>query len=916
MTAECFRWCHVRHINPQSKNPHRIKKTDLVKARELDYEGIEFPVAVKDYKKVEEMNNININVFGYENKQPFPIYISKGEKEDNMDLLLITDESGTGGGGHYVYIKDFNRFMYNQTKYEHRKHFCRCCLQCFTTLDILGRHGDNCMAVNGIQAIQMPDETDNTLKFINFHKQLDVPFVIYADFEAITEKVQTVSPNNIKSFTEAYQNHVDCGYGFKVVCCDGKYSKPIETYRGKDAVNKFIKRMLEEVKYCKKIKKEKFNEDMIMTRADIEDFKLAIRCHICGVDYTEGDIRVRDHCHITGNYRGSTHRECNINHRLTDKIPVIFHNLRGYDSHFIMQEIGKFKLDINVIPNNMEKYLAFMLGKNLVFIDSFQFMGSGLASLARNLPKDRFKYTSEEFKGRELELVTKKGIYPYDYMDSFDRFDEVALPPKDSFYSILADEHVSEEEYQHAQNVWDAFDLKTMGQYHDLYLKTDVLLLADVFENFRKTCLQHYKLDPCHYYTSPGLAWDAMLKMTGIELELMTDVDMFQFIEKGMRGGVSCITHRFGQANNKYVRNYNENEPSKYIMYLDANNLYGWAMCQRLPTGGFKWLEIDSLSLDQYDEDSDRGVILEVDLEYPTELHDSHNDYPLAPEKMRVDEGMLSNYCKWMQNKHGISVGLVSKLVPNLCDKERYVVHYKNLKLYVDLGLKVKKIHRVLEFDQSQWLGQYIDFNTVKRTAAKNDFEKDFFKLMNNSVFGKTMENLRKRVDVRLVTNDKALKKLTSKPTFVSCKIFNEHLVAVHKIKETLTLNRPAYVGMCILDLSKTLMYDFHYNYIMHMYGDRVRLLFTDTDSLMYEIETDDVYEDFSKDKDKFDLSAYDTKSPYFDKTNKKVIGKMKDETAGVPIVEFVGLRSKMYSYIKDDGGGGGGGWEDRKGCY
>ena len=139
--------------------------------------------------------------------------------------------------------------------------------------------------------------------------------------------------------------------------------------------------------------------------------------------------------------------------------------------------------------------------------------------------------------------MTKKGIYPYDYMDSFDRFDEVALPPKDSFYSILTDEHVSEEEYQHAQNVWDAFDLKTMGQYHDLYLKTDVLLLADVFENFRKTCLQHYKLDPCHYYTSPGLAWDAMLKMTGIELELMTDVDMFQFIEKGMRGGGGCVVH-------------------------------------------------------------------------------------------------------------------------------------------------------------------------------------------------------------------------------------------------------------------------------------------------------------------------------------------------------------------------------------
>jgi len=188
-----------------------------------------------------------------------------------------------------------------------------------------------------------------------------------------------------------------------------------------------------------------------------------------------------------------------------------------------------------------------------------------------------------------------------------------------------------------------------------------------------------------------------------------------------------------------------------------------------------------------------------------------------------------------------------------------------------------------------------------KRSQAKNAFEKDFFKLMNNSVFGKTMENIRKRVDVRLVTDDKKLLKMASKPTFVCSKIFNENLVAVHKIKETITLNRPAYVGMCILDLSKTLMYDFHYNYIKQKYGEKAKLLFTDTDSLTYEIESEDVYQDFWNDKDRFDNSDYPENSSYFDKTNKKVIGKFKDEAAGVPICEFVGLRSKMYSYIKDN---------------
>ena len=535
--------------------------------------------------------------------------------------------------------------------------------------------------------------------------------------------------------------------------------------------------------------------------------------------------------------------------------------MRGYDSHFIMQEIraivkkhtyknkkGEEKqMNINAIPNNMEKYMAFMLGNHLTFLDSFQFMSSSLETLVSNIPRESLKYTSQVFEGQELDLMVRKGVYPYDYMDSFDKFSE-KLPTKEEFYSILNNEHISGEDYEHAQNVWNTLSIKNMGEYHDLYIASDVLLLTDVFENFRKTCLEYYKLDPCHYFTSPGLSWDAMLKMTNMKLELMTDIDMFQFIEKGLRGGISYIANRYGKANNRYMKEYDEKALSKYIMYLDADNLYGWAMSQYLPTGGFRWMtekQIDKIDLAKYKEDSKKGLIVEVDLEYPEGLHNLHNDYALGPEKVKVTNDMLSDYCKNISEKYNISTGLVSKLNPTLEKKEKYVLHYRNLQLYIDLGLKVTKVHRVLEFNQSPWLKQYIDFNTEKRKNAKNDFDKDFFKLMNNSVFGKTMENIRKRVDVKLVTDEKKLLKLASKPTFVSSKIFNENLVAVHKIKETLTLNRPAYVEMCILDLSKTLMYDFHYNYIKKKYGDKAKLLFTDTDSLTYEIEAEDVYQDF-----------------------------------------------------------------------
>ena len=244
-----------------------------------------------------------------------------------------------------------------------------------------------------------------------------------------------------------------------------------------------------------------------MTKDNEENFKNATACHICDIEYTEKDIRVRDHCHITGKYRGSAHQDCNLKLKVDPdkiKIPVIFHNLRGYDSHFIMQEIGAIvkthtyknkkgeekQMNINVIPSNMEKYMAFMLGNHLTFIDSFQFMSSSLDELVSNLPAEAFKYTSKKFENEKFELMRKKGIYPYDFMDSFEKFNKTELPTKEDFYSILNNEHITDEDYQHAKNVWNTFKLSNMGNYHDLYLKSDVILLADVFENFRKTCLK------------------------------------------------------------------------------------------------------------------------------------------------------------------------------------------------------------------------------------------------------------------------------------------------------------------------------------------------------------------------------------------------------------------------------------------
>ena len=360
---------------------------------------------------------------------------------------------------------------------------------------------------------------------------------------------------------------------------------------------------------------------------------------------------------------------------------------------------------------------------------------------------------------------------------------------------------------------------------------------------------------------------------------------MLLMFEKGIRGGISMISNRHGKANNSYMDDeYDDKRATKYITYLDANNLYGWAMCKPLATHGFKWMDDDELtSWKNYG--SSNACILEVDLEYPKELHDLHNDYPLAPERLVL--------------------GKVEKLVPNLNDKIKYVIHYENLKLYESLGLKITKIHRGIKFEESTWLKQYIDLNTNLRANANNEFEKDFFKLMNNSVFGKTMENIRNRVDIRLVNSEKKAMKLAAKPNFKHCNIFDENLVAIHMKKTKLVFNKPVYLGMCILDLSKTLMYDFHYNYIKNKFNDKATLLFTDTDSLAYEIETEDFYKDISGDvHGLFDTSNFPKghSSGIEVGCNKKVVGMFKDEAGGKIISEFVGLRPKLYAYKMHEG--------------
>ena len=922
---ECFKYSILAalHYDEIKFNPERPSKYTKW-LNDLNFNGIDFPVKLKDIDKFECQNYYRINVLGYENKEIYPLRISnKSSDELTINLLLINDkneEIKEKINNHYVWIKDLSKLLSKQiSKDKCKKYICIRCFNYFKLESAFKKHEEICKNIDFIKTVIPKPGT--FIEFKNYKKMIKVPFVIYADFETINKKRyqcnycselfdkpkienHNCNKKNLSiNKTKKYQELVPCGFSFYVHSVIPEINFPVELYRGSDAAKIFCKKIQEYTREIYKIIKT-CNKKIEMTEDQIKKFNSATECYICKKVFSCND-KVRDHCHLTGKYRGPAHNNCNLN--LKEKInfiPIFFHNLAGFDCHLFIRELAESEGNIECLAKNKEDYISFTkkvrvdenvvkekngnlkynsVYFNLRFLDSFKFMASSLDSLSKNLSEFPI-CRNNGLQDRHL----RKGIYPYDYMDSFNKFNETENPSKEAYYSILNNQEITDEDYEHSKLIWKEDNIKNLGEYHDLYLKIDVLLLAEIFENFRNVCLKNYELDPAHYYTSPGLSWDALLKFSKQKLELLSDINMIQFIESGIRGGVSMVSHRHSIANNKYMKNYDPDKEIKSINYLDANNLYGWAMCEPLPIGNFKMYDDSNLAtqfekdkiierLENWKSSNRKGYIIEVDLEYPKKLHDFHNSYPLAPEKIKIDK--------------------VSKLIPNLCDKKNYICHIKNLQLYVGLGLKIKKIHRILEFDQKPWMKGYIEFNTELRKKATNAFEKDFFKLMNNSVFGKTMENIRNRVDIKLVNNKKKAIELTRKLNYNSWTWFSENLVAIHMNRIKLYFNKPIYIGMSILDISKTLIYDFHYNYMIPKFKNNQQLLFTDTDSLCYEIKNVDFYEEIKPDINlRFDTSDYPKNNKFgFPQVNKKVLGLMKDEFAGKIALEFVGLRSKMY---------------------
>ena len=894
----CFKWCVTRAANMVENHPERITEDLREQAEKFDWTDCKFPMPLEKIKFFEKRNNLSINVYEW-NGHASPLIVTKEEKPFHIDLVFLT--KGTDQA-HFALVKNFSRFASCQVpgKGGNERVFCKRCLNSFPRVESLEKHKEICGEFAAAK-IELPG---GKCFFKNWERMMHIPVVGYADFESI------LKPLRGKDKTH---EHIPCGFCFHLVSPFLQMEPVLK--RAENETNQlpqdFIRELISRVKQAHLSLPKK--EMIPLSPEEWKKFRESKVCWLCRGKFGEKRFsKVRDHCHYTGKFRGAAHQSCNLKFQRPKFTPVFFHNLQNYDAHLFVRALGLMDevLSIKCIPNNDEKYISFSLrfelkritkwdpkGEEWIevvipheirFLDSFKFTLSGLEGLVKNLSLEDLKETNRFF-GEKIDLVSRKGVYPYEYMDDFEKFKKQSLPKKTSFFSRLKQEKVSDEDFEHAQKVWKAFELKNMGDFHDLYLKTDVLLLADVMENFRKLCEKNYELDPAHFFTVPGMAWDAMLKMTAIKLDLLEDVDMLLMIEKGIRGGISNAFKRYAKANNKFMKNFDPAEKSSFIVYLDANNLYGWAMSKPLPVGGFEWMDEAELeNWERFVDEEGIGCILEVDLEYPAELHDFHNDFPLAPERL--------------------TLGKVEKLTQNLRDKEKMVLHGKNLALFLSLGMKLKKVRRGLKFQEKNFMKNYIDKNTSLRSQAKNAFEKDLFKLMNNSVFGKTMENVRNRVSIELVKDAERAAKLVNKPNFEELKIFDEFLIAVKMRKTKVWMNKPVYVGMSILDLSKTLMFSFQYEYVKKKW-EKVEVLYSDTDSLVLNIETDDFFKDISGDvKEWFDTNDFPKDHPAvleglpIVKKNKKKIGLMKDECGGKILTEWVALRPKLYSFLTENG--------------
>ncbi|CAN8016672.1 unnamed protein product [Ixodes persulcatus] len=551
-----------------------------------------YPVTFpQDVQAFERKNSVSVNVYGYDREQRFvyPLKVNDIEREKHVDLLLIDD--------HFVLITNFAGLFANRRTHRFR---CKRCMMGFRFSTALGSYLSLCKEKKAVRTV-CPVKGD-ALYFRSPHAMEPFPYFCVYDFEAILEA---------ENMGQAYEKHVPSSFCILVI--QSTDSRIVEQflYRGEDCVEKFIS-ILNQL--SKLIGEWIQSEEVLMVSVNEEAHASASHCAICGESFGNRKRKVRDHDHFSGSYRQSLCQGCNLNLRVNKKVIPVLAQHHSYDQTFILPKLDLFESkNIKVLATSCQQFKR-LDGGNLRFLDSLAFLPASLDALVQNLRSKGLENlcSLKQAFPQHVELLARKGVFPYDYVTSFEAYREPELPPPESFYNKLNDSQISEENYRHAQTVFETFNFKSLGEYSDCYLHLDCLLLADVFQNFRKWTLDTYELDPLHYVSLPAISLACALKQTGVKLELLDDVDAYLFIEAGLRGGIVQCAIPNTRANVPGTACFVPNMAVSHILDLDVNGLYASTMRQSLPCADFRWLdreEIDALHLQQVPDDAPEGYI-------------------------------------------------------------------------------------------------------------------------------------------------------------------------------------------------------------------------------------------------------------------------------------------------------------------
>ena len=927
---------------------HEYKRVNLKTAK------FSIPFHIKDIRAFEKQNehlHLAVTCYTFCEKEPFVLHSSSAPRDyKRVFILLLQPGYEQSYVGHYVAIRSLPRFLTILRNYvfpvsgqqrralKSQVYACELCLVFLTTNKReFETHVKLCKNGNK-QLIQFP-EPDFDIRFdYNSKKMNKLPFIGFLDFEA------KMKPQENKDNYERF-NCENCLRGGAISACSHSerfvheqkpmtFSLYIFSSEGKLLLHQTTSHDQRLMKYffqaldifANKLN-DRFNryKELHWSERLEKIFLAETKCHICKEtfnDFKQEFSKVRDHCHLTppvvnsntgvleSKYLGAAHSKCNLSRSSLKKLPIYVHNLMSYDVNFFLSHaefigqrkygIEKMYTPLSAMPYNGSKVRCFNLGI-YTFLDSYQILSGSLAELAQDFASSKmsnFKLLRQgipNLSSSQLGLLMRKSVYPYEWVRSVEQLKSTKdFPSRDDFFTQLKGDTISQSDYEHGKQVYRELSCQNMLEYTELYCKLDTLLLAEIMFAFRTLTYQDFGLAIEHYISAPQLSFDACLKTIGHPIQVMTDPTMTLMVERNIRGGVSFVNNRLETADPDHDA----------LLYIDANNLYGFAQKMSMPLGEYKWVpenQIPSLKWLDMTMSQPIGYIAMVDLEVPSHLHDKFDNFPLAPEHIKITYDMLSSYSKEVQTILAGSEKKArkykqDKLLTTLEPKTRYVTHYLNLQYYLKLGMKLKHVHCVMQFKQSQYLKPYINLLSEKRAESASPFQIRFYKLLINALYGKFIQDVRKYCTNKFARTPKALGKLVQNPFFMWADTLSDDVTMVQLRQSKILLNKLYAVGFSILELSKLHMYQMWYNTLQPRFGKQLQLVLTDTDSFVIKVNGHTKEKVLKKISSMMDFSNYDHTHHLYDASNKKVPGYFKDENPHGRIEKVVALKSKCYS--------------------